>query len=80
MTSQIMVWVGLVIVGVILLSILGAVHRREKFAFVAGILLVMIGQTVGTGSGTVGGALGLVGILIALGSTVPLLRQSAIVG
>lgn len=80
MTSAAVIWAGFAVVGAILVSILGAVHRREKFAFVGGVLLVIVGQTVGLGSGLAGAALGLLGIAVALAATVPLLRQSATIG
>lgn len=79
MTSGAVIWGGLILVGVILLSILGTVHRREKFAFVGGIVLLIAGQTLGVGSAAIGGVIGFVGIVLVVGSTVPLLRQSAII-
>ena len=79
MTSAAVIWAGLILVGVILLSILGTVHRREKFAFVGGVVLLIVGQIVGVGSATIGGVVGLVGIVFVVGSTVPLLQQSAVI-
>ena len=80
MTSATVIWAGFVVVGAILMSILGAVHRREKFAFVGGILLLFVGQTIGMSSELAGATLGLLGFVVALAATVPLLRQPPTTG
>ncbi len=62
---------------VILASVLGAVTRRERFPFVAGIALFILAHVVAVEPAAVGMALAALGILLAAGSTIPLLRQPA---
>lgn len=69
------IWGALIVVLVILLSVLGAIHRRERYAFVAGVLLLIIGQSVGGMGGSFSLILGVIGIAVVVASTVPLLRQ-----
>lgn len=76
MTSALVLWSSLVLVVVILASILGAVERRERVAFVAGVALFIVAHLLGSGVETLGAALSVIGILVVLWSTVPLLRQS----
>lgn len=83
MASSLVIGFAFALMGVLLLSVLGAVHRREKQAFVVGILLITAGQSLagGTGSGaTVGGIAALFGAIAVVAATVPLLRQSATTG
>lgn len=70
---------GFAVIGLVLASVLGAVERREKFLFVAGVVLLVVGPIlVGSLSlsAVLGGIVALVGFLAIVGSTVPLLRQS----
>lgn len=76
MTSQLLLIASLVLVVVILASILGAIEYRERFVFVAGIALFILAHTALPSLDTIGVLLSVVGILLAAGSTVPLLRQS----
>lgn len=79
MASTLAITFGFVIIGVVLAAVLGAVERREKFPFVAGIVLIAGGPIL-AGSlslpAAVGGVVAFVGFLAVAGSTVPLLRQS----
>ncbi|MFB6312102.1 MAG: hypothetical protein ABEH64_13085 [Salinirussus sp.] len=68
---------------VILGTVLGAVHRRERLLFVPGILLIVLGPLLAgalPGAAAVGMILGVVGAAAVLGSTIPLLRESARTG
>ncbi len=79
MVNTIGVLFGFVVIGLVLLAVLGAVERREKYLFVAGVALVLLGPgTVASLDApvTAGGVLAVVGFLACLGSTVPLLAQS----
>lgn len=76
MTSQLLVGASLALVVVILVSILGAIEGRERFSFVGGIALFIVAHTAITSPATVATVLAVVGILLAVASTVPLLRQS----
>lgn len=78
MANTLAVGFGFVIIGVVLLAVLGAVERREKFAFVAGVVLLIAGPIlVGSRavSATIGGGIALIGVLAIVAGTVPLLRQ-----
>lgn len=73
------VTVGFVMIAILLLSVLGAVHRLERLAFVGGVILVSIGSALGgveIGSVAVGGIIAAIGFLTVVASTIPLLRQS----
>lgn len=64
---------------VLLASVLGAVDRRERFAFVPGVLLIVAGPALValvSVPGAVGGVIALIGVVVVVGSTVPLLRES----
>lgn len=63
-------WAGMVVLAV---SVLGAVKRRERLAFVPGVLLVILGMTFL--SGLLAGLVALVGLAVVLGSTVPMLVE-----
>lgn len=70
---------GFLIIGIVLLTVLGAVEYRGKFAFVGGVVLLAAGPIlVGSLSvpATLGGIITLIGFLAIVASTVPLLRQS----
>lgn len=77
MTHTLAAAFGAAIVGIVLVAVLGAVERREKFAFVAGVGL-FVGGTIlagGPSLSAAGGGIALVGILLIVASTVPLLRE-----
>lgn len=83
MATSLVVVAAFALMGVLLLAVLGAVHRREKQAFVVGILLITVAESLagGTGSGTVvAGIAALIGVVAVIASTIPLLRQSATTG
>lgn len=80
MANLVAVGFGFLCMGVVLAMVFGAVERREKTVFVAGVVLLAAGPTlVGTVSAPelLGGLVALVGFLAIASSTVPLLRQSA---
>lgn len=58
---------------VLVASVLGTVERRERFAFVAGVVLVLLGLTFLTGLAA--GGVAFVGLALVLASTVPMLRE-----
>lgn len=66
---------GLGFLGVLIMaaSVVGTVERREKFAFVLGVALVLVGLIAV--AGTAGGVVSLVGLALMVASTVPLLLQ-----
>lgn len=76
MASALTIWLSLVLVVVILSSILGAVKRRERLPFVAGVALFIVAHILDTGVEAIGAALALIGVIVMLSSTVPLLRES----
>lgn len=79
MANTLAVAFGFVVIGLVLLSVLGAVKRREKFVFVVGLILLVAGPgLVGNFSlpATIGKAVSSVGFLVIVASTIPLLRQS----
>lgn len=63
-------WAGMVVLAV---SVLGAVKRRERLAFVPGVLLVILGMTFL--SGLLAGLVALAGLAAVLASTVPMLVE-----
>lgn len=79
MTGVLAIAFGFLTIGLVLIAVLGAVKRREKFVFVPGVVL-LVGGPILVGSlsipETIGGVVALVGFLAILASTVPLLRQS----
>ena len=62
---------------VILASILGAIERRERYAFVLGIFLFIVGHSLITSPELVGVGLAVFGIALAGASALPMLRESA---
>ena len=76
MTTELVFGASLALVVVILVSILGAIEGRERFAFVGGIALFIVAHTAVTSPASLATGLAVLGILLAVGSTVPLLRQS----
>lgn len=76
MTSQLVFDVSLALIVVILASILGAIERRERVWFVGGIVLFIIAHTAITSPANVATILAVIGLLLAVASTIPLLRQS----
>jgi uncharacterized membrane protein YhhN len=76
MTSGLVFGAALALMVVILASILGAIDRPERYLFVAGIALFILAHTAITGPASAGMVLATLGILLAVASTVPLLRQS----
>lgn len=75
MASQLVVAASLALVVVILASILGAVKRRERIPFVLGIALFIVAHGAVPDFETVAALLAVVGLLAAVASTIPLLRQ-----
>lgn len=67
--------VGLGFAGVVVLaaSVLGTVERRERYGFVAGVALVLLGMTFL--SGLAAGAVAFLGLAAVLASTVPMLVE-----
>lgn len=76
MTSHLLTGGALVLVVVILASILGAVDRRERFLFVGGIALFIVAHTAITSPAPVASLLAVVGLVVAVASTLPMLTQS----
>lgn len=76
MTSTLVLGVSLALIVVILASILGAIEGRERFSFVGGIALFILAHTAVTSSANLATILAVIGILLAVVSTIPLLRQS----
>ena len=74
-----LVTLGTAIILIVLATVLETVERREKFPFVSGVALIVLGSGL-AGLGVIpavpGGYLALVGVVLVLWSTVPLLRQS----
>lgn len=70
--SDVVVGVALVGMAVLAAMVLGTVGGRERFAFVAGVGLVLLGQTLLEGAGA--GLVALAGLVAVLASTVPLFR------
>lgn len=73
MVSQIVVGVGFLMMLLIWAAVLGSVQRDERFAFGLGVILMIIGLTFL--SETASGIVALVGFLVVVASTVPLLRE-----
>jgi hypothetical protein len=73
MSQHLVVWVALALMGVLAVSVLGTVQRRERLAFVPGVLLVILGMTLL--SGTAAGLAALVGLALVAASTVPMLLE-----
>ncbi len=75
MTTQLTVGAALILIIVILASILGAVTRRERLLFVAGIALFIAAHLAAVTPESLTILIAVVGLLIAAASTIPLLRQ-----
>ena len=73
MTSALVVGVGLALMAVLAVSVLGTVTRRERLAFVPGVLLVMLAMTFL--SGLLAGAVAVVGLGLVLASSIPMLVE-----
>lgn len=73
MANDLVVGLGFAVVLVLVASVLGTVERRERFAFVPGVVLVVLGLTFL--SGPAAGAVALVGLAAVLASTVPMLLE-----
>lgn len=76
MIHDLAVYGSLAMMIVLLASILGTLHRPERYVFVGGLGLFILAHTIGAGEGVIGVLLAVAGIAIAAGATVPLLRQS----
>ena len=76
MTSGLVFAAALSLIVLVLASILGAVDRRERYLFVAGMALFILAHTAITAPESAGAALATLGVALAVASTVPLLRQS----
>lgn len=64
------------VVVVVLLSILGAVERRGRFAFVLGIIAFIAVHSASGTPATAGTILAVLGLAAAVAATVPLLQES----
>lgn len=81
MASHVVTTFGFAIMAVILVTVLGAVGPREKYAFALGVLLIAAGTSLVTAvpvPEAVSGVIALVGFVVVVGSTVPLLRDSSV--
>lgn len=79
MADPLAVGVGAVVVVGTLLAVVGAVERRERYAFVLGVVALAAGAVLVDGGGlpvVLGRGLAVLGFLAIVASTVPLLRQS----
>lgn len=73
MATELVVGLAFATMLVLAASVIGTVERRERFAFVAGVALVLLGLSVLRG--TAGGAVAFLGFVAVVASTVPLLRE-----
>lgn len=73
MANELVVGLGLAGIVVLAVSVLGTVQRRERLAFVPGVLLVVLGLTFLSGSAA--GVAAFVGLAVVLASTVPMLLE-----
>lgn len=76
MVNLVTVGVSFVLMVILLISVAFAVTRRERFPFVLGVFLVILGLTflpTQVGQAIVAG----IGVLLVLAATVPLLRKQA---
>lgn len=73
MTNAVVVGLGFAAMVVMGASVLGTVDRRERVWFVLGVALVLVGLTFVSGTG--GGVLALLGFVVIVASTVPMLRE-----
>lgn len=74
MASQLIIATSLALIVVILASVLGAVERRERVWFVLGIALFIVAHTL-PGAEIIAMVLAVAGLVAAVASTIPLLRQ-----
>ncbi len=77
MVADVIVYGSLATMVVILVSILGTIGRVERYGFVVGLLLFMVAHVLPFDSATVGGGLAAVGLLVAAGSSLGMLREPA---
>ncbi len=75
MPTEIFIWGSLVLLVVVLVSILGAIDGRERLLFVGGLGLFILAHLVDLGIEALGMILAVIGILLAVSATIPLLRQ-----
>lgn len=75
MPEDILTALSFVLMVVILVSILGAIDRDERYLFVGGIGLFMIAHAFITSPESLGAALAFIGIALAAACSIPLLRQ-----
>lgn len=73
MANDLVIGLGFAGMVVLAVSVLGTVTRRERLAFVPGVLLVILGMTYLGGAAA--GLVALVGLALVLASTVPMLLE-----
>lgn len=79
MASALVTGAAFVAIVVILASVLETVERREKFSFVAGVALIIVGPglvTLVALPEIVGGGIAFIGLVMVVASTGPLLFES----
>lgn len=72
---SVVIWAGFAIMVVILAAVVGAVDRRERFAFTLGIGLILVGLSISDVGRSPSVAVVVVGFILAIASIVPLLRD-----
>lgn len=72
MASQTIASAGLLTMFLVWASVIGAVERRERFVFAAGVLAIV--ASVWIASEPAGAVVAVVGFVLIVASTVPLLR------
>lgn len=77
MVSALTITASMALIVVLLASVLGAVTRKERVWFVAGVALVILTHSIGSGLGPLAGILAVVGLAAVFASTIPLLRHPA---
>lgn len=75
MASTLSVGAGYVAVLLMAAAVLAILSERERFLFVAGVVLVLIAQTLL--SSTPGAVVGLIGVAAMLSAALPMLREPA---
>lgn len=75
MASQLTVWAGYLAILIMGAAVLATVSRRERFVFVAGVLLLLLGLTFL--AGTPGAVVASVGVVAIVAAAVPMLREPA---
>ncbi len=68
---------SLVAMVVILVSILGTIGRVERYGFVLGLLLFMVPHVIPFDSTAIGGGIAAIGLVVAGGSSLGMLRKPA---